>query len=213
MKNLAFTMLLCAVIFSAFGQVSKYPPKAIGIFLGEKHPEFDESKFPNMEFYYVIKKNYKNPEGMLQGINEGTNLLFDKNGVLIAPLKYAQTESELGKAFSYMKRNKVVTDGQELDITPLDDYAQTHIKKGKVLKAGKKIKSKNPDHISDDYITFNLPDFKLTDAAGKEYSFNSLVNGNPLTLVVFQYLDLWNESNAKTFKDQMQKLEKINDGI
>ena len=140
MKKLLFCALMATLTFISLGQVSKYPPKAVAIFLGEKHPEFNESDFPNIEFYYVVKERYKNPEGMLNGMNEGTNLLFGKDGIFIVPLKYAETESNLGEAFSFMKRNKVVTDGQEVDITPLDDYTITYIKKGKGIKPGKKLK-------------------------------------------------------------------------
>jgi len=200
MKKLALISLSMIFALSIFGQVSKYPPKVVAIFLSEKHPQFDESKYSDIDFYYIIKKKYKNPEGMLKGITGATNLLFDKNGILITQLGYSSTNSSIGEAYSKSVRKKVVTDDELFDYTYLDEYTKTYIKKGKEMKPGKNLKSKHPEMLSDDYESFKLPDFKVTDINGKEYSFNSLVTGEPLTLVVFMslYYDSWDtpEQNA-----------------
>ena len=45
--------LLMAVAGASFGQVAKYQPKVIILFLGEKNPTFDESKYPDLSFYYT----------------------------------------------------------------------------------------------------------------------------------------------------------------
>jgi antitoxin component YwqK of YwqJK toxin-antitoxin module len=211
MKKLALFSLSLLFTFSIFGQVSKYPPKAVVVTLGEKHPDFDDSKYPNVDFYYVIKKKYKNPEGMLQGINEGDIFLFDKNGVLINFLQYSYN-SDLGQAFYSRKRKKVVTDDQEFDYTYLDDYTKTYIKKGKVMKE-KNVKSKHPERLSKDYMSSKLPDFKVTDKEGKEYSFNDIVSENPLTLVCFVYFDSWESLKHMPEGRYVSMIKNLNDGL
>ena len=214
MKKLALIGLSLIFTMSIFGQVSKYPPKVVAIFLSEKHPQFDESKYPDIDFYYVIKKKYKNPEGMLDGISDHINLLFDKNGVLITRLNYVNSKSGMGEDFRKSVKKKVVTDDELFDYTYLDEYTKTYIKKGKVMKPGKKIKSKHPEDFSDDYESFKLPDFMVTDASGKEHSFNSIVTGEPLTLVVFVslYYDSWDTPEQQA-DVEIEKLNRIQSGI
>ncbi len=45
--------MMMAVAGASFGQVAKYQPKVIILFLGEKNPTFDESKYPDLSFYYT----------------------------------------------------------------------------------------------------------------------------------------------------------------
>ncbi len=213
MKQLALISLFLILVISMNGQVSDYPPKVIAITIGEKHPSFDDSKFANIDFYYIIKEKYKNPEGMLENIDEGDNLLFDKNGVFIIALGYYPTKSTIGEAYHIAVRKKVVTDDELFDYTYLDDLTKKYIKKDKTEKENKKVKSKHPEELSKDYNSAKLPDFKVTDANGKEYSFNSVVTGEPLTLVVFMYFDLWNTSFNETERGYIEKLKKLNSGI
>ncbi len=193
---------------SIFGQVSEYPPKTVVITLSEKHPDFDESKYPNVDFYYVIKEKYKQPEGLLYGLNEGDDLLFGKDGVLITTLKYRKGEP--GESFYTAKRKKVVTDEEEFDYTYLDDYAKTYIKKGKVVKE-KSVKSKHPERFTEKYFSCKLPDFKMTDLEGKEYSFNDIFGDSPLTLVCFVYFDSWNSLDKGKEGGWVNRIKTLNE--
>ena len=208
MKKLALISLSLIFAMSIFGQVSEYPPKTVVITMGEKHPDFDESKYPNVDFYYVIKEKYKQPEGLLYGLNEGDNLLFGKNGVLIRTLKYKK--GDLGESFYAADRKKVVTDDQEFDYTYLDDYAKTYIKKGKTIKE-KSVKSKHPEKFTQKYFSCKLPNFKITDLAGKEFSFNDIFGDSPLTLISFVYFDSWNSINKGAEAGWVKEIKTLNE--
>ena len=51
-KLVLFSMALMVPMSSLFGQI-KYLPKVIVLFYGEKNPTFDESKYPDLKFYYL----------------------------------------------------------------------------------------------------------------------------------------------------------------
>ncbi len=52
MKTIAIFLMALLVSGVSFGQM-KYKPKVIVVVLGAKNPTFDESKFPDLHFYYT----------------------------------------------------------------------------------------------------------------------------------------------------------------
>lgn len=181
MKKLTLLILAFTFTLSMFGQARKYPPKVVALFLGEKSQNFDESRFPDIDFYYVVKKNYKNPKGMLVNFEANQALAFDKNSTLVSYTK--DIISNLNNSNSNFITSK------RGEYTNLDNLAKQYVKKGDEMKMGKKFKGKDPNKLSDKYISFQLPDFTVNTAANKEVSFNSITKGNPLTLVIFVHLD------------------------
>jgi hypothetical protein len=53
MKKLALLGLAVIIATSMFGQMKVQPSKTVVIFLGPKNPTFDETKFPDIKFYYT----------------------------------------------------------------------------------------------------------------------------------------------------------------
>lgn len=179
-KTIVFIGLLVFTV-TVFGQVSKYQPKVIAMFLGEKSPHFDENRFPDIDFYYIVKEKYKNPKGMLEGMDANKALVFDKNGTLVTLTN--NVNSTLGIDMGYYLSTK------KGEFLTLHNLSKDYIKKGDEMKLGKKFKGKHPEKLSASYISFPLPDFNVAKADGEKVLFNSLVKDNPLTLVVLLHLD------------------------
>ena len=191
------TLYIVALFFSliSLGQV-KYPPKVVVLFVGEKNATFDESKFPNCNFYYtpgitVTEKKAKvlfgkstydlefsgTPEGFHHTKMEGDAYFFDKNGVI----------SGRYKSFSniLISRKRGLTGSPKFE--NYKSYSKGFVKKGKTTKKAKK-QPKKPKFLWD-YYGLQLPkDFEVEDASGKKVSLQSLVTGNGLTLLYTLYL-------------------------
>lgn len=183
MKKLALISLSLIFAVSIFGKGFKYQPKVVAIFLGEKSPNFDEERFSDIDFYYVVKEKYKNPEGMLKNLEANEALAFDKNGTLVSYSK--DIVSALNMGFS---GSNFITSSRG-EYTNLDELTKEYVKKGKVMKSGKKFKGKDPQVLTSKYISFTLPDFNLKTADNKDASFNSITKDNPLTLVIIVHLE------------------------
>ncbi len=181
MKKLFLTTLMLCFSILLIAQ-AKYKPKVIAIFLSPENETFDPSRFPDIDFYYIKKVKYKNPEGMLN-YKAGQALAFDKNGTLITytnaigwDMRYWPDRGN----FCTQKRGKY---------TNLNDLSKEYIKKGKTMKEGSKFKSKDPSKLSSKYLSFKVPDFPVYSVDGEETSFAALTKDNPLTLAVFTFLD------------------------
>jgi len=182
MKKTVLSLLIVFIFNGLFAQI-KYKPVVKAIFLSPKNETFDASRFPDIDFYYVKKAKYKKPEGMLENIEAGKALAFDKNGILISYSNAVGSDMDYwpdGGNFILPKRG---------EYTNLKNLSKEYVKKGKVMKEGKKFKGKDPKKLSSKYISFKLPDFVLYTADDKKVSFAELTKGNPLTLIVFVYLN------------------------
>lgn len=191
-----------------FAQVAKYQPKVIAIFMGEKSSTFDESRFPDVNCYYIpgmkliesgnkntttksvmsglganMDEEMQNYEGKPEGFIYSRNgiLAFDQNGNLAGT----------GKISKDLSLDKMpLTIGKKMgafEYTNLADLSKDFVKKGKPMKARKKMKAKKPRVY--DYVSFNVPEFEVSDSKGNNTSFNSIVKEAPMTVVVFIYLD------------------------
>jgi len=181
MKKMIPTLLLLILFGEVYAQV-KYQPKVIAIFLSPKNESFNPERFPDIDFYYVKKIKYKNPEGMLN-YKAGQALAFDKNGTLVS------FTNIIGSDMDYWPDQGNFFTGKRGEYTTLHELTREYIKKGKIMKEGKKFKGKNPNVFGSSYISFKLPDFIVYTADDQEKSFADLTKGNSLTLIVFVYLD------------------------
>jgi hypothetical protein len=181
MKKSILTLFVFIFVSVGFAQV-KYQPEVTAIFLSPRNESFDPSRFPDIDFYYVKKTKYKNPDGMLN-YKAGQALAFDKNGVLIS------FTNIIGSDMDYWPDQGNFFTAKRGEYTKLYDLTREYIKKNKTMKEGKKFKGKNPNILSTKYISFKLPDFPVYTADNQEKSFAELTKGNPLSLIVFVYLD------------------------
>ena len=195
-------LLFIALFFSITGfSQAKYQPKIVVVFAGEKNATFDESKFPNCNFYYTpgievaetkkakslfgnaLKSNtyertYKGTPEEFYFTKMEYVVFFDKNGIISG--RYKSFENII----TSRKRNLYGTPNFET----YDKFSRYFFKKGKTTKKAKKDPRK-PKFIWD-YYGRQLPkDFEVKDASGKAYSLQSLLTGNNLTLLYVLYLD------------------------
>lgn len=125
-------------------------------------------------------QNFKGkPEGFIYA--RDMILAFDKNGILAASGRMSK---------DLHLDNVPLTIGKKMgnyEYTKLADLSKQFVKKDKPMKPGKKMKAKNPSVYN--YVSFNVPDFEVSDSKGNNTTFNSVVKGNPMTVVFFIYLD------------------------
>jgi len=181
MKKLVFILMFLFSVNLLFGQI-KHKPKVIAIFLSPKSDNFDKSRFPDIDFYYVKKVKYKNPEGMLN-YKAGQALAFDKNGTLVS------FTNIIGSDMDHWPDHGNFFTSKRGEFTKLPDLIHEYVKKEKTMKEGKKFKGKDPNVLSTKYISFKVPDFTVYTEDDKKKSFAELTSGNPMTLVVFVYID------------------------
>ena len=198
LKNLLIIAFLTLGSFSVFAQISKMAPKVVIIGIGEKNPTFDESRYPDLEFYYT-------PELESNGTASATaKSAFAMSGVAKETfsgepefLATIWNEKDLKEAFMLFDKNGVcVTQGYDLgrqggdignrlcvDKDKLENHLKDYVKKGKEGKESKKeMKIKKSDFM----IGYKMPDFKVVNPNDEEKSINEIINGQPTLVIFFQ---------------------------
>ena len=205
MKKVSLLFLMIAVCLCTFAQ-SKYQPKVVVLFMGEKNATFDESKFPDCKFYYTPGitaevKEAKSATGMglaAMGIKkEGAayditysgapaeaysfawngGIFFDKDGVV----------SGLYKSFKNVALSPKKNMQGVIEFADYNAFAKDYVKKSKLTKKAKKDPKKPTTFF--DYHGKELPgDFEVQDASGNKTTIKDLVKGENLTLLYTLYL-------------------------
>lgn len=198
LKNLLFVAILILGTTGVFAQISKMAPKVVLIGIGEKNPTLDESKYPNLEFYYTpgLKSN-------------ATASATTKSALSIAGVaketfsgepKFIETiwnEKQMQKGFMLFDKNGLcVTQGYEItrqggdigrrlcaDKDKLQDHLKDYVKKE---KEGKKSKKDMKMKKSDFMIGHNMPEFNVVTPSGEEKPINDIIKGQPTLVVFFQ---------------------------
>ena len=214
MKSIAIFLVALLMAGVSFGQM-KYKPKVVVVVLGPRNPTFDESKFSDLQFFYtpdlklkISKKAAANntnkhawssalgmgrtshaeasdfytgqPEILAQhSVHSGTAYIFDKNGRVNAETfngkqEYFNNKTKFLVKFNKMKRN--------WESASFGDLMKSLVKKGETMKPPKK--PKTTKHL----IGKELYAFKVSDKSGKVVDAQSLIKGNPATLLFFLYI-------------------------
>lgn len=200
MKKAALFFIALFFSFVSFSQ-AKYQPNVVVVFAGEKNTTFDESKFPNCNFYYT-------PEITVASTKKAKSLFGKALGAMTyertytgSPEEFYFTKMEYATFFDkngvisglYKSFDNVLTSSKKnLYGTPnfenYNKFSRDFVKKGKTTKKAKKDPRK-PTFIFD-YYGKQLPkDFNVKDASGNTLSLQSLVSGSNLTLLYVLYLD------------------------
>lgn len=213
MKKIALLSFALFLGLVATAQM-KYQPKAIVIFKGEKNPTFNESKYPNLTFYYTPGITLE--QGLIENSKENETL----NAALsITGLDGFLSQDFVGspKIFNEVKmwgcylfdKNVTVTgyvkNLQSVQVSArknmqgqyvYEDFkaiCKDYVKKGNTTKLSKKkLKKSMWDNVwtMQDYIGFKIPkDFEIENKTGEKIMFSSIAQGNNLTLVYFLYLN------------------------
>ncbi len=224
MKTKQKISLLLVALFTvgmAFGQM-KYKPEVVVVILGDKNPTFDESKFPDLQFYYtpdmklkVSKKAaanntskhawssalgvgrtahaeahdsyYGKPDVLVENrISSGYTYILDKNGVINGKI-FSGKQAEFNSQNKFLvKFNKMQ---RKWESETLGDLMKTLVKKGEVYEAPKKKKKKNSKPPKLFTVGQSVGTFQVVDKDGNRKEIQSLVKGNPATLLLFLYLN------------------------
>lgn len=176
----------------------KYNLKVVAVGIGDKNPTFNESNFPNIEFYYtpgLVSKAEVDETGkavvallgdVAREIFEGTPeilakwwddkdlrsyaILFDRNGV-------GTWQGRLSREVILDNKGKGVSEDNLEDAVEklVEDEELTEFDNGK-----------NFDFEKDDcLLQTKMPDFEVTSARGEKKSVKSVIENGKTTLFVF----------------------------
>jgi len=216
MKKVLIVLIAVLATSLSFGQM-KYQPKVVVILLGSKNATLDESNFPDLHIYYTpelslktsakasknVNKNAwssalgvgrtagkeshdaymgKPQELVNKGVSSGTAFIFDKNGRVNAETfngkqEYFNTKTKFLVKFNKLKRS--------WESETFGDLMKSLVKKGNTIKPAKTPKKPLKKYA----IGHGINDFKVSDKDGNLHSIQSLVKGNPATLVLFLYIN------------------------
>ncbi|OGS60075.1 MAG: hypothetical protein A3J79_04670 [Elusimicrobia bacterium RIFOXYB2_FULL_62_6] len=207
MTKYAITLAaLCALAGSAAAEKIlekfEYPPEIAVVHMGAKPAALDESRWPDVKFYYIpglvleeipktLPQDYKltgTPEIFVNWYNQAKEALGSFKGggarmtnraILFDKLGVAAFDGNLGRADTLVDMISRKTKD------PLKDVLKTLIKKGKNAKADKR-EFKPVD--KEGLLGLKMPEFEVVDGAGKAVSINAVITGSakPL-LVIFAY--------------------------
>ncbi len=206
MKKVVFISAALLMVNLVGLSQAKYQPKVVVLFMGEKNPTFDESKFPNCDFYYTpgITAEEKKLESVAsKGLGalgiKGTETNYDVVFSGTPEEAYATTITEAvffdknGNVSGLFKSAKNVCTSPKknlqgsMDFVNYDSFSKDYIKKGNTTKEAKKA-PKKPKHLFDYYGSGFPADFEVVNAKGEKAMVSELVTGNPLTLFYCLYL-------------------------
>jgi hypothetical protein len=184
-KTVPAVMLLLSLLLalSAPAIMPFAPQRTIGFHIGAKNPTFDESEFPDIDFYYTPQIKWRElkptgtPEALVSWLNKRglmTNQLVvtDKNGLVdftgfLAPGKKVVEVHDLGFLRTLEESLKrVVEEGQESFKT--------------------NTKPRRWDWVSD-IEGRPFPNFKVSNASGEVFNLTELITreGKPKMMIVF----------------------------
>jgi len=169
----------------------EYPPEIVVVHMGPKPAALDESRYPDLKFYYVntvavekvpktVPPDYKmtgTPENLVTWYNAGQQMasrgfLFDKKGVA---------------AFDgYLDRQEIIIDViSRKTKDPLKDALKDLVKKGKEAQADDRA------FETDDkkgLVGLKMPEFEVSDSSGKSIGIGTVItSGSKPVLVMFAY--------------------------
>lgn len=221
--KLSNLIIIALLVFSSttFAGKKVAVPEIIVINMGEKNPQFDESQFPDLKFYYIesIKPEKEatggakaamglsgvvsqtlvgTPEFLVNWSNatslENHSMLFDKNGICV----YEAT----------LVDNLLKTQSPANE--KLEDALKTYVEKEKdgKLKSNKefKINKMKLGYKNDVMMNIKLPeDFELVDAEGNKIMAKDLIEAGKPTMVVLTNIPYNVDLNSGKEADQSQK--------
>ena len=214
-----FTFLLIAMLaasfaFAQFGKL-KYQPKVVVVVLGQHNPTFDESTFPDLNFYYtpnmklktntIFGKASKNKNkkawsaalgiGRTAGAEAHDNYTGEP-AVLIDKRIHSGTAYLLDKngdiAAKTFNGEREYFNAQTSMLVDFKKFQRKIVSESlgdltkSLIKKGETVNKKKRNYQDIGEKFFN---FNVVDVNGNEHSMSSLVEGNPATLVFFIYIN------------------------
>lgn len=218
-KNLILILALLISGYSFAQNLTKIVPKIIVIGLGEKNPNFDESQFPDLNFYYTptLDIDYGSEEMVAAAIKKATNPFYKAEEVTYAgtpeyitgvkrePANMALLFDSEGTCYTVAYNlNHDLAGARTNNKKTLADNLNDVVKKGKTAKAAKKPYSKGKPHS---IIGNKIEDFPIQSLDGENLELGDLL-GDKATLVVFFSLPLDIDFRPLLTQEEMKALGK-----
>lgn len=197
-KSLLSLLAVCALAGTAVAEniyEPGYEPAVAVVHFGPKPAALDEARWPDIKFYYV-------PGVTLEEIPKTLPPEFKMTGTPEALVKWYNTGAEencrlINRAFLFDKKGVAAFDGR---LGRLEDLNKEISRKTKdplkdvlkdLVKKGKEAKADDREFKADDkkgLVGLTMPEFEVTDGAGKAVSVNSFIAGAAKpTLVMFAH--------------------------
>lgn len=218
-KNLILILALLISGYSFAQNLTKIVPKIIVIGLGEKNPNFDESQFPDLNFYYTPTLNidYGSEEMVAAAIKGATNPFYKPQPVIFSgtPEFITSVNRELESMFLLFDSEgtcytigynlvKDIAGAQSANKKNLADNLNDVVKKGKTAKAAKKPYTVGKPHS---LIGNKVESFPIQSSDGENMELVDLL-GNGATLVVLFHLPLSIDFRPLLTQEEMKALGK-----
>lgn len=217
-------ILILALLFSGYSfaqNLTKIIPKIIVIGLGEKNPKFDESQFPDLNFYYTptIAIDYGSEEMIAAAIKSATNPFYKPEPVIFSgtPEWIVQTQKNRGAESTFLLFDaegtcytigynlvKSIAGARCANKKSLADNLSDVVKKGKTAKAAKKPYSEGSPHS---LIGNKVENFPIQSLEGENLELADLL-GEEATLVVLFHLPLSIDFRPLPSQEEMKALGK-----
>ena len=207
------TILLTALLIAgiSLGQM-KYKPKVVVVVLGPKNPTFDESRFPDLHFYYtpnLVLKTYKkaskktNKKAWSAAIGLGHTAGAEANDRYTGE-PAAIVENKIHSGITYLLDKNGVIAGKTFNgkkeyfnsnMSMMVDFKKFQRKIvsesfGELLKSlikkGETVKKGKANYQD---IGTDFYNFKVSDGNGLEHNMSRLIEGTPATLLYFIYIN------------------------
>ncbi len=214
------TILITALLLAgvSFGQMKYKPSKVIVVVLGPKNPTFDESRFPDLHFYYLpdiklsknggiygkaSKNKKKNAWSSALGMGAASHAEAAQN-YIGKPAIIVEKHISSGTAYIFDKNGLVngeTFNGRQEYFNNQTKF-MVHFKKMKrswesetfgnlmksLVKKGETMKPPKKYNTSH-LLERKIYAFQVTDAKGDAFDIQNLTKGNPATLLVFLYIN------------------------
>lgn len=216
-KNLILILALLISGYSFAQNLTKIVPKIIVIGIGEKNPNFDESQFPDLNFYYTptLDIDYGSEEMVAAAIKAATNPFYKAEGVTYAgtpeyitgverePANMALLFDNEGTCYTIAYNlNHDLAGARTNNKKTLADNLSDVVKKGKTAKAAKKPYTEGRPHS---LIGNKVENFPIQSLDGENLELADLLGTEP-TLVVFFSLPLSIDFRPLLTQEEMKAL-------
>lgn len=222
MKNFSRMIMLLSfiIIFTDYSYSQmKYQPKTVVIFLGDKNPTFDESTFPDLEFYYTPEmkledsgfgkgSDNENARAWSSALGVGKTAASETNANFTGePAILVEGRVSSGHAYILDKNMRIYAkayNGDDLGFSSGSDFLVKFNNLQRIwetesfgsimkdlVKKGETIKppKKFKKNSSDFTIGKVIKDFEIKTKNGNATSIESVVKDQNASLIVFVYLN------------------------
>lgn len=189
MRKIVFLGVVAMLAMTVSGQVAKFPPKVIAVHIGDKNPTWDESRFPDIEFYYLpnlklvegekTKKKSTGMKAFQAAMNAGSvgyeEFKFELEGTPqeVIDLKLGPNKALVFDKNGTFAASQNIDNDTHLDRLPfhtgvgdakeyanMGDLMRDFCKKGKTVKEGKKMKATGKKDKATKERAYRLADYR-----------------------------------------------------